>query len=193
MQSGDHDGTSIHSSGDVDPVHRALRNTPTMPWVKLTGNKANFTEDYFAWWLTELASKENDPKLAAKAKIYAEIIVDTHVLTNGAAILRCDETFFTQECGMTKRHVHTMMDNIISEQRKRTPFLPAKGQGTMGIANYNQEVPKHPDIRQEVLKPPDDPDNNSFMSGMSVFLEHMAHQQNQITQQLVENMANHQT
>ncbi len=50
--------------------------------MQLTGNKENFTEDYFAWWLKEFASKENDPKLAAKAKIYAEIIFDTHVLTN---------------------------------------------------------------------------------------------------------------
>ncbi len=43
MQSGDDDDeTSILSSGDVGPVHRALRNT-TMPWVQLTGNKEQFT------------------------------------------------------------------------------------------------------------------------------------------------------
>jgi hypothetical protein len=58
----------------------ALRNTPIKPWVQLTGNKENFTADYFAWWLAELASKENNPKLAANATLYAEIIVDTHDL-----------------------------------------------------------------------------------------------------------------
>ena len=76
MQSGDHDGTSIHSSGDVDPVHRALRNTPTMPWVPLTGNKGRFTEAYLAWWFEGRAAKENFPKLAAKAALYAEILVE---------------------------------------------------------------------------------------------------------------------
>jgi hypothetical protein len=35
----DDDETSIHPSGDVGPVHRALRNTPIRPLVPLTGNK----------------------------------------------------------------------------------------------------------------------------------------------------------
>ncbi len=61
----------LHSSGDVDPVYRALRNTPIRPWVQLTGNKGHFTEDYFAQW-PELASKEDNPKLAAKADIPIE-------------------------------------------------------------------------------------------------------------------------
>ena len=127
----------------MDLVHRALRNTPIKPWVQLTGNKENFTADYFAWWLAELASKENNPKLAAKATLYAEILVDTHDLKNGAGLLRCDETFFTQECGMAKSHVHLMLENIIPLERKRPSSPPPAGQGTMG--STNQEVPKHPD------------------------------------------------
>ena len=97
MQSGDDDETSIHSSGDVDPVHRALRTTPTMPWVQLTGNKEQFTEAYLAWWFEGLAAKENCPKLAAKATLYAQILVENHDLKTGADLLKCDETPFTQE------------------------------------------------------------------------------------------------
>jgi hypothetical protein len=51
------------------------------------------------------------------------------------------------------------------------------------MGDTNQEVLKHPDNRQEVLKPPDD--TASFFSGMSVFLEHMANQQTQMTDHLV--------
>jgi len=128
-----------------------------------------------------LASKENNPKLAANATLYAEILVDTHDLKNGAGLLRCDETFFTQECGMAKSHVLLMLDNIIPLESKRPSSPPTAGQGTMG--STNQEVPKHPDNRQEVLKPPDD--TASFFSGMSVFLEHLANQQTQMTDHLV--------
>ena len=83
MQSGDDDETSIHSSGDVDPVHRALRNTPTMPWVQLTGNKERFTEAYLARWFEGLAAKENYPKLSVKAKHYAAILVEENDLVTG--------------------------------------------------------------------------------------------------------------
>lgn len=183
MQSGDDDETSIHSSGDVDPVHRALRNTPTMPWVQLTGNKEQFTEAYLAWWFEGLAAKENCPKLAAKATLYAQILVENHDLKTGADLLKCDETFFTQECGMAKSHVLRMMENInpLTKARKRSPSPPPKGHGTLG--NTNQEVMKHPDNRQEVLKPTDD--TTSFSSGMSVFFEHLVKQQHQMTEHLV--------
>jgi hypothetical protein len=56
------------------------------------------------------------------------------------------------------------------------------------MGNTNQEVLKHPDNRQEVLKPPENPDNTdntSFFSGMSVFFENMAHHQNQLNVHLV--------
>ncbi len=68
-----------------------------MPWVHvpLTGNKERFTEAYLAWWFEGLAAKENCPKLAAKAALYAEILVEKHDLTNGAVLLKCDEIFFT--------------------------------------------------------------------------------------------------
>ena len=61
------------------------------------------------------------------------------------------------------------------------------------MGNTNQEVLKHPDNRQEALKPPDDNTNTSFFSGMSVFFEHMANQQTQLNEHLVEHMANQQT
>jgi hypothetical protein len=167
----------------VDLVHRALRNTPTTPWAPLNGNNEQFTEDYLARWFEGLAAKENCPKLAAKATLYAEIIVGTHDMNNGADILKCDETFFTQECGMAKSHVVCMKESIIplTKARTRSPSPPPKGHGTMG--DTNQEVLKHPDNRQEALKPPDD--TVSFFSGMSVFLEHMANQQTQMTDHLV--------
>ncbi len=47
------------------------------------------------------------------------------------------------------------------------------------MGNTNQKVPKHPENRNEE-KPPTD-DSASFFSGMSVFLEQLAAQQNQLT------------
>ena len=58
---------------------------PPAEWEPLTGNKGNFTEAYLAWWFQELAAREETPKLMAKAKIYAKIIVETHDLQNGQA------------------------------------------------------------------------------------------------------------
>ena len=71
---------------------------------------SDFTEAYLAWWIEGLAAKENCPKLAAKAKLYAEFLVETHDLTTGAGLLRCEPEFLTKECGMAKIHVHLMMD-----------------------------------------------------------------------------------
>ena len=53
------------------------------------------------------------------------------------------------------------------------------------MGNTNQEVLKHPDNRQEVLKPHDDDTSTSFFSGMSVFFENMANHQNQLNEHLV--------
>ncbi len=136
MQSGDDDETSIQSSGDVDPVHRALRNTPTTPWAPLTGNKERLTEAYLARWFEGLASKENYPKLAAKAKRYAEILVEENDLMTGLSILKCDDLFLEKKVGMAKSHIQLMKDNIM----KRSPSPPQKGQGNMGNSTCNQEV-----------------------------------------------------
>ena len=119
-----------------------------MPWVPLTGNKERLTEAYLAWWFEGLAAiKENCPKLAAKAKRYAEILVEENDLMTGLSLLKCDDIFLENEAGMAKCHIQLMRENIL----KRSPAPPPKGQGTMG--NTNQEVLKHRDHRQEALKP----------------------------------------
>ncbi len=77
MQSGDDDATCIHSSGDVDSV-RTSRAAKYSDYarrgylsVPLTSNKERFTQAYLAGWFEGLAAKENCPKLAAKATLYA--------------------------------------------------------------------------------------------------------------------------
>ena len=40
-----------------------------------------------------LRSKGNVPKLAAKAKLYAKILVETHDLTTVVGLIRCDVEF----------------------------------------------------------------------------------------------------
>ncbi len=92
--------------------------------------------------------------------------MEKHDLTSGTGLLKCDETLFTQECGIAKSHVHLMMENIIplAKARNRLPSPPPKGQVPMG--NTTQEVPKHPDNRR---RPPTD-DNASFFSGMSSYI-----------------------
>ena len=50
MQPGDHDDTSINSSGVIGPVRTTLRTTPIKPWVPLTGNKERFTQDDLEMW-----------------------------------------------------------------------------------------------------------------------------------------------
>ena len=127
-----------------------------MPWVQLTGNKERLTEAYLAWWFEGLAAKGNCPKLAAKAKRYAEILVEENDLMTGLSLLKCDDLFLENKAGMAKFHIQLMRENIM----KRSPSPPPKGQGTMG--NTNQEVLKHPDNRQEVLKPPDNPDRGGI-------------------------------
>ena len=109
--------------------------------------------------LEGLAAKENCTKLAAKAKRYAEILVEENDLMTGLSLLKCDDLFLENKAGMAKFHIQLMRENIM----KRSPSPPPKGHGTMG--NINQEVLKHPDNRQEVLKPPDD--TASFFSDMS--------------------------
>ena len=124
MQSGDSDDTSIHSSGDVDPVHRALRNTPTTPWIQLTGNKGRLTEAYLAWWFEGLAAiKENGPKLAAKAKRYAEILVEENDLMTGLSLLKCDDLFLENKAGMAKFHIQLMRENIMQGHRSGLPWV----------------------------------------------------------------------
>ena len=56
MQSGDHDDTSIQSSGVIDPVRTTLRTTPLKPLVQLIGNKERFTQDYLERWFEGLAA-----------------------------------------------------------------------------------------------------------------------------------------
>ena len=190
MQSGDHDDTSIQSSGVIDPVRTTLRTTPLKPWAPLIGNKERFTQDYLERWFEGLAAKENLPKLAAHAKLYAEVLVEQNDLMTGASLLKCSEKFLHEKVGMANFHIQLMWENIIplgtsrDKERKRSISPPPKETvNSSSLGNPNREVLKPLDPGQAVPKPPD-PDNISFMSGLSAFVKHISDQQAQTTKEM---------